>query len=381
MMRLSNIKVCHIIIGLGVGGAELMLKRLIECNRDDTYYSHSVISLTSIGVVGAQLKAINVEVVELSIDSVLDLPIAFWRLTRMLRSKRPDIVQTWMYHADLFGGMAARFAGIRNVIWGIRGTLIPQGLWSRTRFIIWLCANVSHWMPRRIVCCAEAALSSHVGMGYAVEKMVVIPNGYDLSVFTTTPALKQRVRDQVGFSSDSVVISTVGRFDPLKDYENFVKAAKLVGIHRPLVRFMMIGRGVDAANTVLVDWLADTGFADRFVLLGERNDIVDLMAATDIYCLASRAEGFPNVVAEAMAMQVPCVVTNAGDAASIVKDTGIVVPPQSSVALADALIAMVDLTFAQRALFGIRARKIIEKSYSIEVILFQYKSLYSSVIS
>jgi len=381
MKRRLTTRVCHIIIGLNVGGAELMLKRLIEGYKDDPDYSHFVISLSTIGDVGTQLKAINVDVVDLNILSVLGLPLAFWRLTRMLRSKRPDIVQTWMYHADLFGGMAARFAGIRNIIWGIRGTLIPQGLWSRTRFIIWLCANVSHWLPRKIVCCAEAARSNHIDMGYSVEKMVVIPNGYDLSVFTTTPSLKQRVRDQFGFNSDSVVISAVGRFDPLKDFENFVNAAKLVGIRRPLVRFMMIGRGVDAANALLVDWLANTGFADRFVLLGERNDIVDMMSATDIYCLSSLAEGFPNVVAEAMAMQVPCVVTNVGDAALIVKDTGIVVPPQSSVALANALTAMVDLSFEQRAELGSRARKVIEESYSIEVILSQYRSLYSTVIS
>jgi glycosyltransferase involved in cell wall biosynthesis len=104
------------------------------------------------------------------------------------------------------------------------------------------------------------------------------------------------------------------------------------------------------------------------------------MSAVDIYCLSSRAEGFPNVVAEAMSMQVPCVVTNVGDAALIVKDTGKVVAPADSVALADALIGMIDLPHEQRIFLGKRARKVIEDSYSIETVAQQYRNLYSSLI-
>jgi glycosyltransferase involved in cell wall biosynthesis len=373
--------VAHVIIGLEIGGAELMLRRLVlnqKCT--SATFDHVVISLASTGAIGRQLMESGVQVYALDLRGILNLPIVFFRLVLLLRKLQPSIVQTWMYHADLIGGLAARLAGVKHVIWNIRNTLIPQGRWSRSQFVIGLCAQLSHWLPRKIVCCAVAARAIHGDMGYAVEKMCDIPNGYDLSVFPDSPELKQHVRTQLGFSNDSVVVGTVGRFDPLKDYANFVQAAKLVGRLRPKVLFMMIGRGVDASNIQLAEWLTNTGFAHRFVLLGERHDVKDLMAAMDIYCLASRAEGFPNVVAEAMAMQVPCVVTNVGDAALIVQDTGYVVPPQSSTDLAHALLAMIDLPYAQRQVLGRRARNIIKNRYSIETVSKQYESLYSSVI-
>ena len=373
-------KIFHVIIDLDIGGAELALKRLVEADGNNQYNQHFVVSLTSLGKVGQQLQSTGVHVHALGLRGPLGIPVVVWKLICLLRSERPNIVQTWMYHADLIGGLAARLAGVKNVIWNIRNTLIPQGTWSRSQLVVRLCAKLSHWVPRRIVCCAEAARSIHVVMGYAAEKMIVIPNGYDLSVFCFTPGHKQQMREQLGFSKDVIVIGTVGRFDPLKDYQNFVSAATRVGTVRPQVRFVMVGRGVDASNAQLRDWLASTGFSDRFILLGERSDVAHLMAALDIYCLASRAEGFPNVVAEAMSLQVPCVVTNVGDAALIVKDTGKVVPPDDSTALADALIGMIDLTHEQRVILGKRARRVIEGSYSIEMVAQQYKNLYSSLL-
>jgi len=373
--------VAHVIIGLEIGGAELMLRRLVlnqKCT--SATFEHVVISLGNTGVIGRQLIESGVRVYALNLRGILNFPIVFFRLVFMLGKLQPSIVQTWMYHADLIGGLAARLVGVKHVIWNIRSTSIPQGRWSRSQLIIWLCAKLSKWLPCKIVCCAESARAFHNDMGYAVEKICVIPNGYDLSIFDGSPQLKQHMRTQLGICNDLVVVGTVGRFDPLKDYANFVQAAKLVGHLRPKVLFMMIGRGVDSSNMELADWLANTGFAHRFVLLGERHDVSDLMAAMDIYCLASRAEGFPNVVAEAMAMQVPCVVTNVGDAALILQDTGRVVPGQSSTSLADALLAMVDLPDAQRKDLGKRARRVIENSYSIEAVSKQYENLYSSVV-
>lgn len=373
-------KIFHVIIALEIGGAELALMRLVESDVNNKYIQHCVISLTTLGKVGKRLQSQGVAVHVLGLRGPMGIPFVVWKLICLLRRERPNIVQTWMYHADLIGGIAARLAGIKTVIWNIRNTLIPQGRWSQSQLVVRLCAKLSHWIPSRIVCCAVAARSIHCVMGYAAEKMIVIPNGYDLSVFSISPSHRQKMREQLGFSKDVIVIGTVGRFDPLKDYQNFINAAKLVGLVRPQVRFLMVGRGVDASNDQLRDWLERTGFSDRFVLLGERIDAVQLMIAMDIYCLASRAEGFPNVVAEAMSSQVPCVVTNVGDAALIVKDTGNVVPPNDSNQLANALIEMIDLRHEERMVLGNRARKVIEDNYSIEIVGQQYRNLYSSLI-
>jgi glycosyltransferase involved in cell wall biosynthesis len=241
-------KMLHVIIGLDIGGAELALKRLIDADSNNKSAQHCVVSLTSLGKVGQQLQSTGTRVYALGLRGVLRIPAVFWHLIGLLRREQPDVVQTWMYHADLIGGLAARLAGFRNVVWNIRNTLIPQRRWSRTQFVVQLCAKLSHWVPRRIVCCAEAARSIHVEMGYAAEKMIFIPNGYDLSAFCITSEHKQQIREKLGFSQDVVVIGIVGRFDPLKDYPNFVCAAMRVGAARPHARFLMV-RGCHKRST------------------------------------------------------------------------------------------------------------------------------------
>ena len=375
------IRVLHIIIGLNVGGAELMLKRLVESHHGNPNYRHSVISLTTVGKVGSQLREMGVEVRALGMRSPLDIPRVLWQLVRVIHADRPDIVQTWMYHADLLGGLAARLAGNCHVIWGVRCSAIPQSGVSATQLVVSICTWMSHFIPKVIVCCAESARVAHAEKGFDQSKMVVIPNGYELSQFNSNPMRRQQARSAFWFGDDDVVVGIVGRFDLLKDYKNFVLAATIVAAKVNHVKFLMVGRGVDSENNELKGWLLESGFAHKFVLAGERSDVPDCLAATDIFCLSSSKEGFPNVVCEAMAMNVPCVVTDAGDAAEIVADTGIVVAPRDSVALAGALQSMISMGMDERLRLGGLARLRIEKNYSIEIASARFAALYKRLIN
>lgn len=358
-----------------------MLRRLAELQQRSTDCRHIVFSLTTIGKVGRQLRAAGVVVHAMGMRSALDVPRVLWQLTRIMRTAQPDIVQTWMYHADLLGGLAARFAGIKKVIWGIRCSAIPQRGLSATRMVILLCSWLSRTVPCMIVCCAESARAAHAEIGFDESRMMVIPNGYDLSLFNRTEAMRQRARKAFELRDDELVIGIVGRFDPLKDHENFILAAASVASKMPHVKFLMVGQGIDSSNSVLNGWLVKTGYADRFILAGERNDIPECLSAMDVFCLSSSKEGFPNVVCEAMAMKVPCVATDAGDAAAIVADTGIIVPPCNSTALAEAMQEMADNDAAERMRLGDLARRRIEERYSIEAVSVRYEKLYQRVVA
>jgi glycosyltransferase involved in cell wall biosynthesis len=372
-------KVIHIIIGLNVGGAELMLMRLIKSHQDNPNYQHSVIALTCLGKVGRQLQALGIEVQVLGMRSSLNIFRVLWQLVREIRASRPDIVQTWMYHADLLGGLAARLAGNRHVIWGVRGSAIPQRGLSVTQLVVTLCSWFSRFLPRAIVCCAESARRAHGERGYDRSKMVVIPNGYELSHFNSKAILVHQARAAFGFNDDDMVVGIVGRFDPLKDYRNFVLAATILASKVNNVKFLMVGRDLDSKNEMLNIWLAESGFANKFVLLGERSDIPECLAVMNIFCLSSSKEGFPNVVCEAMAMNVPCVVTDAGDAAEIVSDTGIVVAACNASALASALQTMISKDISERSRLGELARLRIQKNYSIEIASARFENLYNQV--
>jgi glycosyltransferase involved in cell wall biosynthesis len=375
------LKITHIIVGLDVGGAELALKRLIEVHKDNPNYLHSVISLTTTGDVGQQLQTLGVEVHALGMQSALDIPFTLWKLIRLLRTEQPHIVQTWMYHADLLGGLAARLAGIRNIVWGIRTTNVDAKGSPVTSFVRQVCARLSHYFPHTIVCAAQAAWKSHVAVGYDASRMVVIPNGFDLLRLHASAEQRQALRNHCHFKNGALVIGFLGRFHPDKGQHNFVQAAGLLAKKNEDARFFMVGRDLDASNLKLNQWINDTGFADRFVLLGERTDVPICLAAMDVFCLSSQTEAFPNVVAEAMAMSLPCVVTDVGDAAMLVADTGVVVPKENPVALAIGMGQLLAMPYEVRQLLGQKAKTRIQTEFSMPRCTERFESVYQNVIA
>lgn len=370
-------KILHVIGGLEIGGAEMALYRLITGSVNGKY-EHAVVALTPDGPMGDRLLALGIELTTFDFRKA---PIAhFLGLLSFLRRKQPDIVQTWMYHADMFGGLAARLAGNRNIIWGIRTSELTAGNSKMTVIARRICAWLSSRLPHTIVCVAEAARRTHIRAGYDSARMVVVPNGFDLSRLTADDGQVGLLRRQCGLGDETVVIGSLGRFNASKDQQNFVRAAGLLAQQYPHARFLMVGRDLDADNKELRTWIADTGHADRFVLLGERSDVPVCLAAMDIFCLSSRNEGFPNAVGEAMGMGVPCVVTDVGDAALLVDDAGIVVPKEDSPALARGLERLLAMTPEARRQMGQQARTRIRTEFTMERARERFESIYQRLL-
>lgn len=372
-------EILHIIVGLEIGGAELMLKRLIEASSARGEYRHKVVSLTDIGTLGGQMAAAGVPVRALGMRSAAHMPRALLALRKLISNEKPDVVQTWMYHADLLGGLAARMAGNRNVMWGVRTTDVEANGSRVTTVLMRLCSMLSTWIPKVIVCAANAARRVHARHGYDDKRMLVIANGFDLSRLRATAEERTALRAACGLRNDQLVIGLLGRYDPAKDQENFVRAAGVVANAHQNVCFLLVGRGLDASNQQLARWIADTGHADRFMLLGERSDVAVCLSAMDVFCLSSRTEGFPNVVGEAMAMGLPCVVTDVGDAAFLVADTGIVVPKEDSAALAEGLETLIAMPADERAALGRRAKERIVAEFTIDRTRERFESIYRSM--
>jgi glycosyltransferase involved in cell wall biosynthesis len=368
--------VLHVITGLDTGGAETALFRLIEGAARGAY-RHMVVTLTPGGAMVPAFQQAGIEVRQIDLRKG---PLSgFIRLVNIMRTVRPDIVQTWMYHADLVGGLAARLAGNRNVIWGIHTTGLAHG--SRaTALVRRLCAWLSDSVPHTIVCVADASRLAHMDRGYDGQRMVVVHNG-----FNPSPAVgsvqRATLRAQWGFDDTHVVVGNLGRFDPDKDLENFVRAAGLLAPAYAQLRFVMIGHRTDRERAQLEGWVAKTGQADRFTLLRERSDALVCMAAMDVFCLSSRNEGFPLVVGEAMAAGVPCVVTDVGDTALLVGDTGVVVPKEDAVALAAGLERVLRMAPEERRQLGLNASERVQDRFTIRHALERFELLYGSMIN
>jgi glycosyltransferase involved in cell wall biosynthesis len=369
--------VLHIISGLEVGGAEMALYRLVLEFRGSEY-SHTVIALTPEGGMFGRFTEAGIRLIVLDVRRA---PVRhLLRLQRLIRSLRPDIVQTWLYHADLLGGLAARVAGNRNVIWGIRTTDVDGGCARATSFVRHACASLSRWIPHTIVCVAEAALRSHRLVGYDAGRMVVVGNGFDLSALIMQQSQRSLLRAQCGLDAEHVVLGTLGRFNLDKDHANFVQAAGKLADRHPHLRFLMVGKDLDGANEELRGWIAATGHADRFTLLGQRSDVAVCLSAMDIFCLSSRTEAFPNVLGEAMAMGLPCVTTDVGDAAVLVADTGIVVPRANPDALAHGVGELIARGPGYWRPLGQRARERIHASFTMDCMRKRFEGIYDSVM-
>lgn len=329
-------RILHIITGLKDGGAEAVLYRL--CVHDQTH-KHHVVSLMDAGKYGSLLEERGVRVACLNMKKGRVSVRGLWKLWRLIRKLQPDTIQTWMYHADLLGGVTARLAGQRNIIWGIRhSTLDPAESPRSTIFVAKACARLSRFVPRRIICCAEKAQEVHAGLGYNRARMRVVPNGYDLSIFQPNPAAGLQLRQELALSLTEPVIGFVARFDPYKDHETLLRALEILNEKGHCPQSLLIGTGMESANTVLTDRISNLGLTRCVKLLGRRNDIPTVMNALDLHVMSSISEGFPNVLAEAMACGTPCVSTDVGDAVAIIGDTGRTVPPRDPQALADAII-------------------------------------------
>jgi glycosyltransferase involved in cell wall biosynthesis len=298
-----------------------------------------------------------------------------------LRALAPDVVSTWMYHADLLGGVASRLAGVRGVGWSIRNSdLDATHTKLSTRLVVSACASVSRWIPARILCCSVVARHVHVGCGYAADKMVVIPNGFDLARFAPNADARAAVRLELGIPADAPLVGVVGRFDPQKDHAGFFRSAAILRRHMPSVRFLLAGKDMDHANAELVSAMDKAGARDASHLLGLRSDMPALMASLDVLVSSSAyGEAFPNVVGEAMACAVPCVVTDVGDCAYIVGDTGITVPPGDNAALAAAMQTLLALSRQERAVIGDRARARVAENFDITQVVHQYERFFDDL--
>ncbi len=350
-----------------------MLQRLIL---NDTCSSHRVVALTSVGIIGEMLKSKNIDIISMGMNSY-NFILVFFRLIFYLRNTKPDIVQTWMYHSDLLGGLASRIAGIKKVFWNIRNTEIPQKLYSRTGLIIRLCSLFSYFIPEKIICCAVAAKKHHIHLHYCERKMIVIPNGFNVPMITYNKLSAPVCRKDLAIGEDSIVIGIVGRYDFLKGYDIFIEATSLLALNTEKdLTFLCIGRDVDYSNSLLVTHINKFDLLNSYKLIGEVISIDSYYPLIDIFCLSSRSEGFPNVVAEAMIASLPCVVTDVGDAALIVADDGIVVPPNDHVALSNGLRHFVNMDESTRNYIGERGRKRVLKNYNINNIVQKYREAY-----
>jgi glycosyltransferase involved in cell wall biosynthesis len=375
------IKIMHVITTLGSAGAETMLCR-IASGMDGKRFENEIVSLTCVLDLAESMQAIGVRVRTLGMKKNAPNPLLVMRLARWIRESKPDVIHTWMYHANLVGALAARLAGDVPVVWGIHHSVLdPRIDKRRTMFVSRACAFLSRKIPHRIVCCSEASLRIHKSLGYPDEKLEVVPNGFDLEEIKPDPVARASVREELSIPPDALVIGIAARFHPYKDHHNFIRAAARLRKQMTGIHFLLCGRDITWQNSQLTHWIEAAGIRDRCQLLGARRDMSRLFAAMDIATTASLSEAFPVAIGEAMACETPCVVTDVGDSALIVGETGMVVAPSNPDALAEAWWKLIQAGPEVRRRLGMAARRRVQRHFALPIIVERYQAIYAKLVS
>lgn len=367
-----TIQIVHLITSLQVGGAEHMLEKLVT-GMDDATFSPTVISLTTEGPIGRRLRDAGIPVYALGLTGPLTLPRALFRLHRLLTRLQPQVLQTWLYHADLVGSLTRILHSGTPLLWNLRCSDMDMSDYShKTHFVLRLLALLSG-LPKAIITNSEAGRQHHIGLGYRGDGWLTIPNGFDLTRFA--PGNRGALRAELRLTPAEKVVGMVARFDPMKDHANFVEMAHKLAQSDPNLHFVLVGRGC-TSDTALLEQAA-RALGPRLHLLGERHDVATLLPDFDVLVLSSAyGEGFPNVLGEALACGVPSVATDVGDAALILDDCGLTVPPRNPQALADAVARILAMPEPELAAWKARMRQRAESQFELTGVIARYESVY-----
>jgi glycosyltransferase involved in cell wall biosynthesis len=371
----------YVISDLSIGGAEMMLYGLLA-ETDRSRFEPVVVSLMDGGALRERIESLGVTVHTVGMRPALPTPLDLWRLVRLTRRLRPDLVVGWMYHSCLAAQLASFFSPKpETVLWSIHYSVSSLAEEKRlTALVVRACALLSG-LPGKIIFVSRDGQAKHRSLGFSTENSCVIPNGIDTERFAPSQEARASVRSELGLSGEAIIIGVVGRYHPMKDHANFLRAAALASKTHPETHFLLAGRGIDGDNRGLCRLIDELGLKHRTHLLGERHDIPRLAAALDIFSLTSYCESFPTVIGEAMACGVPCVVTDVGDASYIVDGTGRVVPARDAEALAGAWSEMIDIGEEGRAALGRAALSRVSELFPVKSIVRRYEDLYGAVLA
>ncbi|MFT4171204.1 MAG: glycosyltransferase [Rhodocyclaceae bacterium] len=357
-----QVRVCFVITGLGIGGAEHALLRLLS-RFDRTRVVPTLIVLGREAALVDAFRAIDIEPLMLGLRPGRWPVGEIGRFLASVRAAQPDLIQGWMYHGNLAASFAAARLGL-PACWSVRDT--PDAAHAHslfTRAVI----RASGWYARRTArifnVSARSADYCAAHLGWPRARLEVLPNGIDADEFRPDVARRAEARAAWGVRDDQPVIGMVARWAPVKNHALFIAAGRLFVAAHPDAVLVLAGKGLAPGNAELATLIAAAGLDGHLRLLGPRSDVAALYPGFDVATLSSRSEGFPNVLAEAMACGVPVVSTDVGDARDIVGGGGLIVE-----ATPEAMSAGWQQAWAARHTHATVARARILERYALDTV-------------
>ena len=365
----KNRKILYITTDMDSGGAENVLFNLLcSLNKNDV----QIISLTNKGFYGEELKKMGYSFYYLNIRRDITILPKLWRLIFLIYKFKPSIVHTWLYHANLLGGIFAKILGVKNIFWSIHHDFELSDIFMMIE--IKLLIFLSYFVPNKIIYCSKISEINHVSNGFNKSLSKVILNGVSTNKFKPDKIMRNKFRKKLDISEDCFLIGNISRYNPLKDHDNLLKSLTLLDKNINY-KCLLIGLNLNNKNSSLVKKIKDYDLTERIILYGKTLEVQNIINALDIHVLSSKMEGFGMVILEAMSSGVPCISTNVGSAKDIIGETGWIVEKSNYRELAKVInyISNKKNILYEKSLM---VRKRVKQNYSIEKMNFDYVQLY-----
>ena len=372
LFRRKNFRTKLIFIApdINSGGAENILFNVAKTlNKKDIV----IISLTDIGFYGSKLKNYGYDFYALKMKKNIFAIFKFIYLIILIYKYKPLIVHTWLYRANLFGGVAAKIAGVNKIYWTIHHDF------EYSNFLMMLEMKIlillSSFIPKKIIFGSDISKKNHILNGYSKDKSIIINNGVSTKIFKPNKKFRIDFRKALGIEEDCLVLGNIARYHPLKDHETLFKALQIIKNKGLRFKCILIGSGFTNKIKKIKERINYYELNQNLIIYGQTFKINEIINAFDINILTSKKECSPISLLESMSTGVPCISTNVGDASQLIMDAGWTVQISDFKSLAK-LIQKIYLDKNIIKIKSKKARKRVEMFYLLEIMIEKYKALY-----
>ena len=368
-----NYKILYITPGIESGGAENILFNIVKSKNIEEVI---IISLTDIGFYGMRLINQGYKVYALNMQKNFLLVFKFIYLVILIKKFRPKYIHTWLYHANLIGGIAGKIARVKRIYWSIHHDYEYSNFMMMIEMKI--LTILSYLIPNKIIYCSKMVQKNHIKNGYKKSISQTIENGISTSQFKPNKKFRKELRNQFNIGNDCLLLGNVSRYHPIKDHENLFKALSLLNKEKINFKCILVGRGLINTNKDLLKKIKKFNLSDKVILYGKSFEIYKIMAGLDLHILSSKKEAFGMVLLEAMSTGIPCLSTDVGEAKNIIGNTGWIVNVSDPSALAFKISKIVNEKINLDTFSSLRRERILRK-YSLEKMIKSYSEIYKEI--
>jgi len=374
------VKIVFLTRSLEVGGAEV---QIVSLAKGLAARGHDVCVVTFYpgGYLEKSISGTNIRLLSVNKRSRWDIIRFIRQLAVILRSQKADVIHSFLGPPNLLAAVLSPILPRTKIVWGIRASDMDLREYDWTWRLVSRAEKLLSRVPSLIIANAEAGKRFARENGYPDESLKVVPNGIDVDIYRPDLQSGDELRRSWQRDPNQTIIGLAARLDPMKDHPNFLQAAALLKAKGFNARYVCVGDGPEKYKQRLHSLCRDFGLGEDVIWAGHQKNMVNVFNALDVSTQSSAfGEGFPNAVGEAMAAGVVCVVTDVGDAATIVGDAGFVAAKRNPAALAQAWANLLQLGTQERRELSVRARNRIVENYSVDRMLDLSETTYRAVV-